>query len=161
MSVLERVHAAQSNNTSDSREGGLGQNSQLPQQRSDLKKKLVSQLGLSTISQLMKQGDIGYVREELTVACQEILNENSFDVPELETSAHLIRQVVDEICGLGPIQPLLEDLEVTEIMINGCGSLFTRRTVRSVKLMQSLILQSRFLLLWIVFWRRLADASTK
>ena len=113
MSVLERVHAAQSNNTSDSREGGLGQNSQLSQQRSDLKKKLVSQLGLSTISQLMKQGDIGYVREELTVACQEILNENSFDVPELETSAQLIRQVVDEICGLGPIQPLLEDLEVT------------------------------------------------
>ena len=124
MSVLERVHAAQSNNASDSREGGLGQNSQLSQQRSDLKKKLVSQLGLSTISQLMKQGDIGYVREELTVACQEILNENSFDVPELETSAQLIRQVVDEICGLGPIQPLLEELEVTEIMINGCGSLF-------------------------------------
>ena len=124
MSVLERVHAAQSNNTSDSREGGLGQNSQLSQQRSDLKKKLVSQLGFSTISQLMKQGDIGYVREELTVVCQEILNENSFDVPELETSAQLIRQVVDEICGLGPIQPLLEDLEVTEIMINGCGSLF-------------------------------------
>ena len=124
MSVLERVHAAQSNNTSDSREGGLGQNSQLSQQRSDLKKKLVSQLGLSTISQLMKQGDIGYVRKELTVACQEILNKNSFDVPELETSAQLIRQVVDEICGLGPIQPLLEDLEVTEIMINGCGSLF-------------------------------------
>ena len=124
MSVLERVHAAQSNNASDSREGGLGQNSQLSQQRSDLKKKLVSQLGLSTISQLMKQGDIGYVREELTVACQEILNKNSFDVPKLETSAQLIRQVVDEICGLGPIQPLLEDLEVTEIMINGCGSLF-------------------------------------
>lgn len=124
MSVLERVHAAQSNNTSDSREGGLGQNSQLSQQRSNLKKKLVSQLGLSTISQLMKQGDIGYVRKELTVACQEILNKNSFDVPELETSAQLIRQVVDEICGLGPIQPLLEDLEVTEIMINGCGSLF-------------------------------------
>ena len=124
MSVLERVHAAQSNNASDSREGGLGQNSQLSQQRSDLKKKLVSQLGLSTISQLMKQGDIGYVREELTVACQEILNKNSFDAPELETSAQLIRQVVDEICGLGPIQPLLEDLEVTEIMINGCGSLF-------------------------------------
>ena len=124
MSVLERVHAAQSNNTFDSREGGLGQNSQLSQQRSDLKKKLVSQLGLSTISQLMKQGDISYVREELTVACQEILNKNSFDVPELETSAQLIRQVVDEICGLGPIQPLLEDFEVTEIMINGCGSLF-------------------------------------
>ena len=124
MSVLERVHAAQANNTSDSREGGLGQNSQLSRQRSDLKKKLVSQLGLSTISQLMKQGDISYVREELTVACQEILNKDSFDVPELETSAQLIRQVVDEICGLGPIQPLLEDLEVTEIMINGCGSLF-------------------------------------
>lgn len=124
MSVLERVHAVQANNASDSRENGLGQNSQLSQQRSDLKKRLVSQLGLSTISQLMKQGDIGYVRKELTVACQEILNEDSFDVPELETSAQLIRQVVDEICGLGPIQPLLEDLEVTEIMINGCGSLF-------------------------------------
>ena len=28
------------------------------------------------------------------------------------------------MCGLGPIQPLLNDKDVTEIMINGCNNLF-------------------------------------
>ena len=35
-----------------------------------------------------------------------------------------MRQVLDEVCGLGPIQPLLEDAEITEVMINGCQALF-------------------------------------
>ncbi len=119
MSVLERVHAAQEYVLHEQKQESGSQYF-----RAVLKKKLIDHLGLSTISQLMKQGDIQYVRKELSVACQSILNEDSSESSKRESSAQIIRQVVDEICGLGPIQPLLEDLEVTEIMINGCGALF-------------------------------------
>jgi pilus assembly protein CpaF len=33
--------------------------------------------------------------------------------------AHLIRDILDEVTGYGPIQPLLDDPNVTEIMVNG------------------------------------------
>ena len=35
--------------------------------------------------------------------------------------------MIDEVCGLGPIQPLLEDDEITEVMINRCDALFFER----------------------------------
>ena len=39
--------------------------------------------------------------------------------PERET---IIDEILDDVVGLGPLQPLIEDDTVTEIMINGCRS---------------------------------------
>jgi len=36
-----------------------------------------------------------------------------------QIKVHLIRDILDEITGYGPIQPLLDDPNVTEIMVNG------------------------------------------
>ncbi len=38
-----------------------------------------------------------------------------------------IREVLDEILGLGPLQPLLDDPTITEVMVNGCDSVFFER----------------------------------
>jgi len=38
--------------------------------------------------------------------------------------------VFDEVCGLGPLQPLLEDDTITEIMINHPGQVFVERRGR-------------------------------
>ena len=42
----------------------------------------------------------------------------------------MTREVLDDICGLGPIQSLLDDDGVSEIMINGTGALFFERDGR-------------------------------
>ncbi len=44
--------------------------------------------------------------------------------PERET---IIDEILDDVVGLGPLQPLIEDDTVTEIMINGCRSAFFER----------------------------------
>jgi pilus assembly protein CpaF len=41
--------------------------------------------------------------------------------------AALIRRVVDEALGLGVLEPLLADEDVTEIMVNGAGDVFIER----------------------------------
>ncbi|HEV2814127.1 MAG TPA: CpaF family protein [Solirubrobacteraceae bacterium] len=49
--------------------------------------------------------------------------------PLLSDAAYrrLVRQVVDELVGLGPIEQLLDDDEVTEIMVNGAGDVWVER----------------------------------
>jgi pilus assembly protein CpaF len=44
--------------------------------------------------------------------------------------AALIRRVVDEALGLGVLEPLLADEDVTEIMVNGAGDVFIERAGR-------------------------------
>ena len=40
---------------------------------------------------------------------------------------HLLRDILDEITGFGPIQPLLNDPEVTEIMVNGPRKIYIEK----------------------------------
>ncbi|TDE26564.1 CpaF family protein [Actinomadura sp. 6K520] len=48
--------------------------------------------------------------------------------------ANLIRRVVDEALGLGVLEPLLADPNVTEIMVNGPDSIFVERAGRVYRL---------------------------
>lgn len=92
--------------------------------RKKLKEKLVSRLGLSTVSSLITGSDIDRVRDELRVTCEAIVNEEKDELFSSVDYEETIEQVINEVCGLGPIQPLLNDKDVTEIMINGCNNLF-------------------------------------
>lgn len=95
--------------------------------RERLKGDLVERLGLSTVAEMLSTEENERVRAELSVSLEAILNTQGYeDLLPGEREA-LVQQVTDEICGLGPIQPLLEDDEVTEVMINGCNSLFYER----------------------------------
>jgi len=46
---------------------------------------------------------------------------------ESKTKQHIIQQVVDELAGYGPIQSLLEDPEISEIMVDGCYKIYVER----------------------------------
>lgn len=95
--------------------------------RAALKCDLVERLGLSEVATLVTRDASGRAREELGVACYAALNAGGYsDVPAPEHDA-LVREVLDEILGLGPLQPLLEDDTITEVMINGTKSLFFER----------------------------------
>ena len=43
---------------------------------------------------------------------------------------HLVDALVDEVLGLGPLQPLLEDPAITEIMVNNPGQIYVERKGR-------------------------------
>lgn len=57
--------------------------------------------------------------EQLVVGfCNQVIDENPFSVPRGERAA-ITAEVIDEVLGLGPIEPLLKQESVTEVMING------------------------------------------
>ncbi|CAG8871933.1 CpaF family protein [Pseudomonas fluorescens] len=58
--------------------------------------------------------------------CQRLLDEHSAPV---STSSRqlIIKQITDEVLGLGPLEPLLADHSVSDILVNGHASVYVER----------------------------------
>lgn len=118
MSVLERVREQERATEPTQQVFPLGE------VRARLKRDLVDRLGLSAVAALAANNNIDAARAEIGVACHAVLNTGAYGSLDESDREVVVRQVLDEVCGLGPLQPLLEDPAVTEVMVNGCEHLF-------------------------------------
>ncbi len=66
------------------------------------------------------------VRKTIQTLFEQILSEENIVLSRPER-ARLFEQISAEILGLGPLQPLLEDESVTEIMVNGAKNIYIER----------------------------------
>jgi pilus assembly protein CpaF len=57
---------------------------------------------------------------------ESLIDNNSDNLPRAERN-RLVREIYDNVVGLGPLEPLLEDNEVTEIMVNNAYQVFVER----------------------------------
>ena len=75
--------------------------------------------------------------EELRTKTAELIDwalEREFsDLPKSINRRVLAKQVLDEAIGLGPLEALLDDESVTEIMVNGADRIFIERAGQVVK----------------------------
>jgi len=62
----------------------------------------------------------------------EVYTQTKLKLPE-SLRAQVFRDVEDELLGYGPIQPLLEDDDITEIMINGPNNIYIERKGKIIK----------------------------
>lgn len=62
----------------------------------------------------------------ITDYCTRVLEENPFAVPRGERT-RIVADICDEMLGLGPIEPLLKDDTITEVMINGPKKIFVEQ----------------------------------
>lgn len=123
MGVLERVERAGVSGALLAPNAGAVQT----ELRRRLKRDLVERLGLSEVATLVASLDAARVRDELDVACRAVLNAGGYDELPPAGRDELVREVIDEVVGLGPLQPLLDDDSVTEVMVNGCSALYFER----------------------------------
>ena len=66
------------------------------------------------------------VRKTIQDLFEQILTEENIVLSRPER-ARLFEQIAAEILGLGPLQPLLEDDTITEIMVNGAKNIYVER----------------------------------
>ncbi|HID07755.1 MAG TPA: CpaF family protein, partial [Armatimonadetes bacterium] len=66
------------------------------------------------------------VREFIEVALRELLLEEGIPL-SARVRNELIQDVIDEILGYGPIQPLLDDPSISEVMVNHPKAVFYER----------------------------------
>ena len=64
--------------------------------------------------------------------CADAIKDNPFAIP-LGDRERLVEELISEILGPGPIEPLLKDPSVTEVMVNGPDSIYIERKGRLQK----------------------------
>jgi len=69
-----------------------------------------------------RQAIMDYVQTKLTM----YVNDNSLPLSRYEAD-RLAEELVDELVGFGPLESLLKDVSVTEIMVNGAQRIFYER----------------------------------
>ena len=142
MSLLKRIEQGQGGNSSgQGSDNQGGENSRLsslqarrvnapitsPQAGSyfDLKTRVQNKL-LSELDPSMDITRTDDVRRTIQDLFEQILAEENIVLSRPE-KARLFEQIAAEILGLGPLQPLLEDDTITEVMVNGAKNIYIER----------------------------------
>ncbi len=96
-----------------------------PDTYKDLKTRVQNKL-LSGLDPSMDVTKTAEVRKTIQELFDQILVEENIVLSRAE-KARLFDQITAEILGLGPLQPLLEEETVTEIMVNGAKNIYIER----------------------------------
>ena len=72
-------------------------------------------------------------RSELLGACRQAFALPVWQGADALRRSRLSEQLIDEVFGFGPLQPLLADPTITEIMVNGPGDVFFERQGRLMR----------------------------
>ncbi len=88
-------------------------------------RRLLERLNLSNLDRL----DRDAVMETIRSLVRELLAQESIPL-NVEERDELIRQVLDEIFGLGPLQPLMDDPTIADILVNTSGTIYVERNGR-------------------------------
>ncbi|MEO8376909.1 MAG: CpaF family protein, partial [Candidatus Sumerlaeota bacterium] len=113
--------------------------------RAAIHEQLVEKIRLKTVS-AEKMAD-----EELWSRARTITNQIIYDLQKSGSLQHdvspkqLLKDVLDEALGLGPIQDFLEDPEIEEIMINGPAKIFIARRGKTIRTDKQFIDEERLL----------------
>ena len=92
----------------------------------ELKIKVHNRLFESMDVSRMETLDPALISAKVTSAIGETLDEDARLLTDNDR-ARLVEEVKNELLGLGPLEPLLRDDDVTDIMVNGCDQVFVEK----------------------------------
>ena len=126
MSLYERAQAARADAAGGANDDGY-QLAHMRELRVQVKQAALERVGFAEVARIIEGTDVERARKELRPAIEAVLNAGTaVQVTPTERLA-LVEDVLNDVVGLGPLQPLLDDDAVSEIMVNGCESLFVER----------------------------------
>src|SRR3954453_20583594 len=96
--------------------------------KTQIHSKLLNSLSPDQLRTLNKDG----VREQVGNVVERLVTEESIPMTVAEREK-LIEEVLDEVFGLGPLEPLLKDPTISDIMVNGFDSIYVERGGRLVE----------------------------
>jgi pilus assembly protein CpaF len=102
--------------------GEAGPPEDLRRLKAQLHQQLVTNMDLSVLSTLDRDTlrlEVRRVTEELCQRSSSLLSRNERE--------QVVNEVLDETFGLGPLEPLLKDPAVTDILINGASTVYVER----------------------------------
>jgi pilus assembly protein CpaF len=98
---------------------------------SDLKTRIQNRL-LAELDPTMDMSRVNEVRNSIQEMFEQVLAEENIVLSRPERQ-RLFEQVSADILGYGPIQPLLEDDTITEVMVNGSKNIYVERAGKIIR----------------------------
>jgi pilus assembly protein CpaF len=96
--------------------------------KSQIHAKLLNSLSPEQLKTLNKEG----VREQIGNVVERLIADDQIPMTVAERE-RLIEEVLDEVFGLGPLEPLLKDPTVADILVNGFDNVYVERAGRLVE----------------------------
>jgi pilus assembly protein CpaF len=106
----------------DSFHGEIRPVDQLLQLKAQLHRQLIASMDLAVLSTLTREQlrmEVRRVADELCQRSSSLLNRSERE--------RLVNEVLNETFGLGPLEPLMNDQTITDILINGHGTVYVER----------------------------------
>ena len=133
MSLYKRLHEVQG--TGPATEAARRRDPVLDELRQKIHHHLIDELGPILYDKRLSEEDL---RRRVHDQLQSALAQERAPLSAAD-KAQLIQDVSDDILGYGPIDRLLKDEEITEVMVNGPDSVYTERAGRIEKTSASFV----------------------
>src|SRR5579872_7227951 len=96
--------------------------------KSQVHRKLLNALTADQLKDLNKES----VRGQIGAVVEKLIIEEALPITLAERE-RLIEEVLDEVFGLGPLEPLLKDPTISDIMVNGFDNVYIERAGRVIE----------------------------
>jgi pilus assembly protein CpaF len=93
--------------------------------KSEIHKKLIGVLNLDRVSSIPKER----IRSEIGRVVERLLEDERVPMTTAEQNK-IIEEVLDEVLGLGPLEPLLKEPSISDILVNGYNKVYIERNGR-------------------------------
>jgi len=90
--------------------------------KSEIHRKLIGVLNLERVSSIPKDR----VRAEIGRVVERLLEDERVPMTTAEQN-RIVEEVLDEVLGLGPLEPLLKEPSISDILVNGYGKVYIER----------------------------------
>ncbi len=100
--------------------------SPVDQLKVDLHRRLIARLDLDALEQIRSEAELA---SQIRHAVLEFLREEATPLSQRERE-EIIEQIVYEVTGLGPIEPLFRDHTISDILVNGPREIYVERAGR-------------------------------
>ncbi|EGU38681.1 CpaF family protein [Vibrio scophthalmi] len=87
-----------------------------------LRKQIYEALEADVVNTLTRE----QLTDQITTAVDVLIERNEHSVASVVRREY-VKNIIDELLGLGPLQPLMDDESITDIMINGHNNVFIER----------------------------------
>ncbi|MDT7041005.1 CpaF family protein [Candidatus Nitronereus thalassa] len=88
----------------------------------ELHRKVIEALDLSVVSKL----DPDLLKKELSTLVEHLLEQESAPL-NIREREQLISEIQNEVMGLGPLEPLVQDPTINDILVNRCDQIYVER----------------------------------
>ena len=123
MSELNGVPSNSNRLAAQGRPGRAIADSVQQQIKTAVHKELIKRVDLDKLGEMQ---ETRAAQQQLFVVIQQIINEQGVPLSASERD-RLAQEVVDEVFGLGPLEPLLKDDTISDILVNTYNSIYVER----------------------------------